>query len=136
MKKILSFNFLIPVAILLVAFFVVSTMQSQAEVYSNSCTVSTSTAVTIGPTSSTLMATSSNRAWAIIQAKPAETSTLYLKFDEGESATVNNGFALGTTTEDMNKITFGRNTEFPYTGTVTGITNTATTTVLVTECVY
>lgn len=128
-------------AIAIIAFvftaFLVLTNNSQAEVFSNSCTVSTSTARSVGhQESSQILATSSNRAWAIIQVKTNETNIVSLSFGNGASAVVNQGMTLGTSTEDTNEITFGRNTELPYTGAVAGITNTSSTTVLVTECNY
>lgn len=110
---------------------------SEAQIYASSCTISTSTARSVGHQASTeILATSSNRAWAIIQVRTNETNAVFLNFASGNTAVVNQGMSLGTSTEDMNEITFGRNTEFPYVGSVTGITNVSSTTVLVTECNY
>lgn len=110
---------------------------SEAQIYASSCTVSTSTARSVGhQASSLILATSSNRAWAMIQVKSTENNAVYLSFNSGASAVVDQGMALGTSTEDMNEIEFGRNTDLPYVGSVTGITNVSSTTVLVTECNY
>lgn len=101
------------------------------------CTVSTSTAITIGAQASTMvLATSSNRAWASIMQPSNASSTAFLSFDEGAAAAVGAGYRLGTTTTSVYDITFGVNTTFPYNGAVTARTDTASTTVLVTECVY
>lgn len=132
-----SLKYIVPVVLLIAAVFMAFTMNTQAEVYSNSCTVSTSTSRIVGNASSqTVLGTSTTRAWATIQVNTNETNIVFLSFAQGANAVVNTGFALGTSTEDENDIEFGRNTEFPYTGIVTGITNTSSTTVLVTECNY
>lgn len=102
------------------------------------CSVTTSSRSIVGnQLSSTVLSAAGNRAWAIIEAPIQATSTIALSFDEGAAAVVGNGLALNsnsTTTKDH--IVFGRATEFPYTGAVTGITNVGSTTVTVTECLY
>lgn len=103
------------------------------------CNVQTVSAVTVGhQLSSTLVSAYSNNAWVRIQVPSNATNTYSLSFDSGVAATVGNGLELnglgGTTTE--NKITFGLNTDFPYVGAVTGITDQGSTTLLVTECRY
>lgn len=132
-----SIRYILPLILLAVAAFIAFTMPTEAEVYSDSCTVSTTSAKVVGnQTSQTILATSSARAWASIQRLPNETNSTFVRFDNGASATVNNGFLIGTTTNNTSIITFGRNTDFPYVGAVTGITSNSSTTVLVTECNY
>jgi hypothetical protein len=133
----LSLRYIVPAAILALAAFVMLLMPVEAEVYSNSCTVSTATTTAIGHTGSSLiLATSTSRAWAQIQVLTNETNVVSLSFAHGAAAVVNRGMTLGTSTEDMNEVKFGRNVELPYVGAVTGITNTSSTTVLITECNY
>lgn len=103
------------------------------------CTVSTVTAVAVGDDiSTTVLSASSRRAYAKISAAPNAVDTVYLSFDEGSAATVANGLPLtsATTTSPVSGIEFGLNTSFPYTGAVTAITSTASTTVLLTQCNY
>ena len=103
------------------------------------CSVNTVTAAPIGDdVSLTVLAANETRAWAEISletlaADGVATNTPRLSFDEGAAATLNDGRKLSTSTPT---IVFGRNTDFPYTGAVTGITNTGSTTVRVTECTY
>jgi len=102
------------------------------------CAVSDVTAKAIGASnSSTILSASQKRAWAKIQRVETDggvgTSTPFLSFDEGAAATLNNGLPLATSSP---YIEFGRNEELPYVGAVTGITNTGSTTVYVTECLY
>lgn len=97
------------------------------------CTVSTVANSAVGnELTTTLLAAYSNRAWARIQVADGEVEPIFVSFDEGAAATVDNGLALTATSTTY--IDFGLNTEFPYTGAVTGITGTASTTVLITEC--
>ena len=133
----LSIRFVLPLALLVSAAFVALTLPTEAEVFSNSCTVSTTTAKSVGNQSSqTILATSTSRAWAIIQRLPNETNSTFVHFNNGANATVNNGMLVGTTTGSLSAITFGRNTDLPYVGAVTGITSNSSTTVLITECNY
>lgn len=102
---------------------------------SQKCEVNIVTAVTIGDdVSTTILSAASNRAWATIGVSGGETEPLFISFDEGAAATTDNGVILTATSTTM--IEFGLNTRFPYTGAVTGITGTASTSVMVTECKY
>lgn len=104
-----------------------------------SCTPTVVSAVSIGNQVSTeIVATSSNRAYVIIQQPLNATNTVHLSFDRGAVATADNGIALAnaTTSGDRTYIDFGRATNFPYVSSVTGITDAGSTTVLVTECNY
>lgn len=106
---------------------------------SGNCRVGTDAIKQIGDdNSSTVLTAKSNRAWAKIQMPSNATNTAAVSFDEGAAATLVSGTLLGevnatTTTES---ITFGLNTDFPYTGAVTAITNNSTTSVHVVECLY
>lgn len=100
-----------------------------------SCTISTTTAAVVGDdVSSTVLAANGARAWARIQQLPTSVNGVYLNF--GIDATVGNGLALGTTSASIRYLDVGLNEEFAYTGAITGITDTSSTTVLVTECIF
>lgn len=106
---------------------------------SSPCTVSTIAVATVGhQQSSTILAASGRRAWARIQQPINATNTISLAFNAGASATLTSGLQLtpATTTSADNYIDFGLDTDFPYTGAVTGLTNLGSTTVLVTSCNY
>ena len=130
------------------AYFKEQSLGSGANSGTIACTVQTVTAATVGTTSSTVLAAHSNRAWARIQQPLNASSTISLAFATGTSATAGSGLLLSsaTTTSPLSFIDFGKNTDFPYTGAVTGIVaNTngaflvagnASTTVQVTECRY
>ena len=85
--------------------------------------------------STTIMVASTSRAYARLQQSRdsvgVATSSVFLSFDEGVAATVNSGLELSTTTPF---IEFGIDTDFPYTGAVTAIGNSGSTTVLATIC--
>lgn len=144
--KFFSTNHLIP-TLLLVAMLAVTAYLTGTQVNlaagdgfaAYDCTVSTSTAMVVGPTSSTLLAEHSRRAWAVIQQPRNATNTVALSFDAGSAAVIGKGYQLfdmATSTGEASKMTFGLNTEMPYTGTVTGIASAGTSSVLVTECRY
>jgi len=107
---------------------------------SQSCTGSTVTAVTVGhQLSSTLLAASGRRAWAIIQSPSNATNTVSVSL--GGTAVAGQGMAINATTTNssfpvLQELVFGLNTDLPYAGAVTGITNYGSTTVLVTQCNY
>jgi len=106
---------------------------------SQPCTVTTIAVATVGnQQSSTILATSSRRAWARIQQPINATNTVSISFNSSAPATLTSGLQLtpATTTSADNYIDFGINTDFPYTGGVTGLTNLGSTTVLVTSCNY
>jgi len=110
-----------------------------------SCAVSTVAQALVGTTSATILSANSGRAWAKIEqtltTAGVATSSVFLSFDEGANAVANAGLTLATSTRTSPE--FGRNTNFPYTGAVTGIVGnaggsllTASTTVQVTQCLY
>ena len=101
---------------------------------SRDCDITITTMVEIGASnSSTILSATSGRSYARIQqardTHGRSTSTPYLSF--GGTAVSESGFMLSTTTPFVE---LGMTTDFPYTGTVTGITNTGSTTVTVIEC--
>ena len=145
--KTLTYSLIITSLVLLVGIgykiINTQTLGGGAGQVASSCTTSTVANATIGTTSSTVLAAHSNRAWArITQVQTTggvATSTPFLSFNAGAVAVVNSGVTLGTTTPSVD---FGRNTDFPYTGVITGIVgnvggaSNASTTVQVTECRY
>lgn len=107
--------------------------------YARTCTTNTVSPVSIGnQESKTVLSSYGLRAWARIAMPSNATNTVYVSFDEGAASTLNSGLPLGqlNATTTTNYIDFGLNTDFPYTGAVTALTNVGTTTVLVTECRY
>lgn len=100
------------------------------------CVITTTTAVIVGDDiSSTILSARSGRSWARIQQPINASSTVSLSM--GVIATVGNGLELteSTTTSPVPYIDFGMETDFPYTGIVTGITDgSASSTLLITEC--
>lgn len=99
------------------------------------CDVNTVSSVLVGPDAgfnSTILSAHSTRAWATLRQGSNATNTISISFDEGSAAVAGQGIPLHGTTS----IEFGRNTDFPYTGAVTGVTAAGTTTVFVTECRY
>lgn len=97
------------------------------------CNLATSTKVQIGRyTAATVLATSTRRSYANIQVTDAEPGIVWLSF--GDTAVATSGVELANGT--IEEKTFGLNTDFPYVGSVTGIVTGATTSVLVTECIY
>lgn len=101
----------------------------------SACAVSSVASVAVGDDiSSTVVSATSNRAYARIGVADAETEPIFLSFDEGAAATVGNGLIISATSSPY--IEFGRGTLFPYTGAVTAITGSASTTLSVTVCNY
>lgn len=105
----------------------------------DACTTLTSSVATISNSaSSVVLATSSNRAYAkitmMLDATGMATSTPYLAFTNGAAAVVNSGVRLATSTQS---IEVGLNTDYPYTGAVSGILlGGGASTVLITTCSY
>lgn len=107
-------------------------------VSASKCSTSSTEVATVGhQVSSTLLSANETRAYARIQVMPNATNTTSISFDEGAAAVLNEGASIsGAGTTTMQSIEFGRNTDFPYTGAVTGLNNVGSSTVLVTECSY
>lgn len=148
MKEYLSFGAMI----LVIGFFLVAANQYLGSQVNTSfqggnggltaakCSVNTVTSATVGDDiSSTVLAANGTRAWAMIEVALGDANNVSLSFDEGAAATLTSGIQLSQSTTSagvLKQIVFGRNTDFPYIGEVTGITNTSSTTVRVTECSY
>jgi hypothetical protein len=103
-----------------------------------SCTASSSTIIIGDDIATTVLSAHSRRAWATLQVNNNATNTVATSF--GGTASMNNGYLLNqaitngaSTTPSIN---FGLNTDFPYTGAISAITNFSTTTILVTQCIY
>lgn len=99
-----------------------------------SCSYATSSVTTLTQTSQVVLATSSSRAWARIHQVQA-TSTVYLNFNGGPAVVAASSTTIAlNATSSAPFIEFGLNTEFPYTGAVTGVVDAGSTAVRVTEC--
>jgi hypothetical protein len=121
------------------AFFSATTVKAGgfATSASQQCVTSTVTAVAIGNQASTrIVATSSRRAFVRIQQPINATNTVSLIANADAPATTATGLQLtaATTTSPIPYMEFGLNTDMNYTGSITGITNTGSSTVLVTQC--
>lgn len=135
---------ILPVSILALLVAILAVVSGPSAILGQSvsqsrCTVSSASAVTVGnDVSGRVLATSTTRAWAIVQQMPNATNTVWLSFSNGASSTLENGLALYADTSNASssekQFSFGLNTAFPYVGEVEGITDAGTTTVLVTEC--
>lgn len=105
-----------------------------------SCTTSTTRSVPVGNQNAlTVLSASSTRAWASIQVPSSATNTVAIAF--GGTAAIDQGYQLvpirsTTSTTTVPSVQFGLNTDFPYTGAVTALTSTGSTTLLVTECSF
>jgi hypothetical protein len=98
------------------------------------CTV-TQTVATVGhQVSTTVLAANSQRAWATIRQPQNATNTVSLGF--GTAASAVTGLQLYTPASTSESYTFGKKTDFPFTGAVNGLTSTGSTTVKVVQCVY
>ncbi len=102
------------------------------------CTVTTSSKAVVGhQLSSTLLAANSLRSWArvslVTTAGGVATNTIAVSLDEGASASLGNGLTIATGTPTLD---VGKNTDQAYTGAITGLTDTGSTTVMITECEY
>ncbi len=101
----------------------------------SSCKFISQTRVAVGKDISTQILGSSSRAWAMIQSDTNATTTFFLFLGNPSPATTSSSaLALNATTTPS--ITFGLNTDNPWTGAVGGVSPAGTSTVLVTECRY
>jgi hypothetical protein len=117
-----------------------SNQTAQGEVFSSACTASTS-AIVIGNQASTLVvSTTTNRAFARLQANDNATNTVMIGLRgaaavSGQGPQIHGAVTLGaTSTQDY--LDFGLNTNFPYTGTITAKTDNGSTTLNITQCLY
>lgn len=105
-------------------------------VNASDCEVSTSTVIAIGNQASTqLLAAHGRRAWAqfVLPVTSAGVATNTVSLAMGATAVTTGGFTLSTSS---NAITMGLNTDLPYTGVVSAITNNGSTSIGVVECRY
>ncbi len=101
-----------------------------------SCVASTTQRILGNQASTQLLATSSRRAYAEIKNYITATNTISLAVN-GAAATTNNGISLGNGTSTVpQRYAFGLNTDLPYTGAITAISNNGSTSVEVLDCVY
>lgn len=117
---------------------IVNNPEILGSVNAQKCSVSSTQVALVGhQLSSTILSANETRAYAKIQQPVNATNTVSLSFDEGAAAVLNRGIQLyGVYSTTSPSIEFGRATDFPYTGAITGITNLGSTTVLITECSY
>lgn len=124
-------------AIAISVFFVQKEVNGDA--FALACTTSTVQRVSIGHQASTLiLATSSRRAYAMLQQVDNASNTVNIAFASGTPATVTTGLQLhkNSATGTVMSFEFGLNTMFPYTGAVTARTDGGSTTINVTDCSY
>lgn len=101
------------------------------------CDLVATTTVVVGNQSSTqIVAAHSLNAYVRIEQPSTATNTVFLAY--GATASAANATRLSTSTNTMipDNIEMGLDTDFPYTGAVSAITNLGSTTVGVTVCRY
>lgn len=117
-----------------------SLFSGQGGIGANSCR-SSSTITSVGHQQGVpLLATSSRRAWATVQSIRVEstdnaTNTIAVFFHDfvhNTNTIANSTYRITTTTP----LTFGLNTDLPFTGPVFALSDNGTTTVRVSECRY
>ncbi len=103
---------------------------------SSTCSVTQTVALVGHQESRTILSANSRRAWATVQQPLNATNTVSISL--GGTAVSGQGYPLSnaTTSNYVSGMVFGLNTDLPFTGAVTGITASASSTVLVTDCVY
>lgn len=105
----------------------------------DACTSMTVTQVPIGNQVSTaILATSSRRAYVLLEEPVNATNTISISTNFGAPAVLNGGMSLtpATSTSPVPLIELGLNTELPYTGGITAITGSGSTTISITNCNY
>ncbi len=107
---------------------------------SDACASTTNAVMAVGkdiPT--TLLSTTSNRAVARIQQPKNATNTIAISDTIAAASFLTAGIQLSSTTAAINtlpSISLGLNTEIPYTGAISAIADTGSTTLLVSTCNY
>jgi hypothetical protein len=112
--------------------------QALAEINSSGCTASSSV-ITIGHQASTMIAPpNSNRASLHVEQPDIATNTVYSRLSSSAATTANGTLILEkvSSTSTRSWYELGKNTSLPYTGAVTAITDTGSSSVRVTECIY
>ena len=107
---------------------------------SRDCDV-TETTISVGhQLSTTVLSAKGRRAWAVIQQPINATNTVTVSFDGGTAAVDTQGYSLsindGNSASTTDQVIFGLNTLFPYTGAVTAITASASSTLSIISCAY
>jgi len=135
--KALGVTSILFVVVLIISAFVTSKNFGGGNGFvSSACSVTHSVVVIGHQESRTLLSDNSRRAWATIKQPLNATNTLSLSL--GGTAVSGQGYSLpnATTSNYASEMSFGLNTDLPFTGAVTGRTASASSTVLVTDCVY
>lgn len=100
-----------------------------------SCNTETTTRVTVGDDiATTVLATTTNRAYARLQLNNGETNNVYVAFNDAVPST-----SLGIpmiASSSLAVLEFGLNTDYPTTGAVKIRTNNSTTTLSLITCNY
>jgi len=103
-----------------------------------SCTTTHTTPTVGSEVANILLAAHSRRAYAEIHIGDNATNTVALSF--GGTATLAGGYPINAANNggasSTPSVVFGLNTDFPFTGDVTGIADTSSTTVQVVQCLY
>ena len=118
-------------------FYVVQPVQGESN--STACRVASTTRVTVGHQASTqIIDRKDNRAFTRISQPANATNTVSISLSDGTAATLLNGELLvkASTTPGFNSIEFGLNTDNPYVGAVTALSDTGSTSLIVTNCLY
>ena len=133
-------KYILPVVGLIILGAIIYSLQPKSQSFGTTggdlavaCNATTVSVVSVGNHSSVeVLATSSRRAWAIVSQPINATNTVVVNINQDALATLTNGFPLAATSS----IVLGLNTPLPYTGSISAITNTGSSTVLVTQCTY
>lgn len=136
-KAIISFIVAVVLTLTVASHFLNKNFGSIGNVNTQSCSITETKAVVGHQLARTLLSANSRRAWAVIQ-QPVNASNT-LQIDLGGTAVFGSGayqLTSATSTNPVSLITLGLSTDLPFTGAVTGITQSASSTVNVTECVY
>lgn len=97
------------------------------------CTISTNSSTSVGDDiATTVLSAHSRRAWAKVQLLGTDSNTASISL--GGTAVAGTG--LNIASSSPKEVVFGLNTDLPFTGAVSVITDISTTTVKVTECRY
>lgn len=128
---------LIVLGIAVAAVTLIAPTQTRGEIASAQCTASTTLWAIGHQEAKTVLPARSNRAFGMIEQPINATNTVTVA-THGSAAVAGRGHQLtaATTTSPVTDIRFGRNADYAYTGLVSAITNTASTSVIVTECLY
>lgn len=103
------------------------------------CTVTASTTQIGNQQSLRIMASTTRRAWAVLQAGDNATNTVAFGLND-VNATLATGYLINVPNtlgaSSTPNFSFGLKTDFPYTGAITAITDNGSTTIRVIECTY